>query len=78
MSFSSEFDNQLFECSLLLLSLLLNEYKLQKIDITDFKEHAINKISYIKDNFDIINNSLEKRNIESLINECIEITTNAH
>ena len=78
MSFSSEitnkeFDNQLFECSILIVSLLLNQYKVKEIDITDFKSHTTNKISYILNNIDIIKDNMEKRNIENLINECVAI-----
>lgn len=70
---NKEFDNQLFECSLLIISLLLNQYKAKAIDITDFKDHTANKISYILNNFDIIKDEKEKTNIEGLINECIAI-----
>lgn len=70
---NKEFDNQLFECSLLIISLLLNQYKAKAIDITDFKNHTTNKISYILNNFDIIKDQKEKNTIENLINECIEI-----
>jgi len=67
-------NNQLFECSLLVVSLLLKQYKAKAIDITDFRNHTTNKISYIQNNFDKIKDGMEKRNIENLINECIEIT----
>ena len=82
MSFSYEmnnkdFNNQLFECSLLVVSLLLKQYKAKAIDITDFQKHTTNKISYIRNNFDIIKDNTEKRVIENLINECIGII-NAH
>lgn len=67
---NKEFDDQIFECSLLIISLLLNQYKAKSISITDFKSHTANKISYILNNFDIIKDEKEKTNIKNLINEC--------
>ena len=80
MSFSyemtnKEFNNQLFECTILIVSLLLNQYKEKVIDITDFKTHTTSKISYILNNYDIIKDNIKKREIESLINECLEINS---
>lgn len=69
----NEIDNQLFECSLILISLLLNQYKAQTININDFKSHTKNKITYILNNIGIIKDNNQKRIIESLINECIII-----
>lgn len=82
MSFSYEFINkdynsQLFECSLLVVSILLKQYKANIINITDFKTHTKNKISYIFNNIDIIKDTMEKITIKNIINECIQIT-NAH
>lgn len=70
---NNEFDDQLFECTLLIVSLLLKQYKENAIDITDFKSHTTNKISYILNNYNDIKDNNKKRNIESLINECIAI-----
>ena len=64
----------LFECSLLFLTVLLNQYKAHSITVNDFRKHTINKINYIKDNFDIINDSKKRLTVENLINECNEIT----
>jgi len=79
MSFScdmtnKDFNNQLIECSILLVSLLLKQYKSKAIDITDFRDHTTNKISYILNNFDTIKDNMKKKSIEDLINECNEIT----
>ncbi len=72
---NEEFEKQLFECSLMLVSLLLVQYKRKTIDITDFKCHTANKINYILKNFDLIKDKSERRSIEKLINECNTITT---
>lgn len=71
---NEELRNQLFECSVLLVSLLLNQYKKNIINITDFKCHVTRKISYINDNIDIIKDEIKKKNIENLINECRNIS----
>lgn len=71
-----EFEKQLFECSLMLVSLLLMQYKKKSIDITDFKCHTTNKINYILKNFEIIKDNNQRRNIEELINECNAIANN--
>lgn len=68
-----DFDNQLFECSLLTVSLLLNQYKAKTINIIEFKKHTTNKINYILNNFQIIKDDTKKSSIENLINECIKI-----
>lgn len=71
---NEEFRDQLFECSVLLVSLLLNQYKKSIINITDFKCHTARKISYINDNLHIIKDDNKKKNIENLIDECRKIT----
>jgi primosomal protein N'' len=67
------FNDQLFECSFLLVSILLEEYKKNIIDITDFKAHTATKISYIKDNLKFIKEIDRKIVIENLVSECIAI-----
>jgi hypothetical protein len=81
MSFSYEmtnedFNNKLLECSVLVVLLLLKQYKANIIDKSDFRSHTTNKISYILNNFDNIIDNKEKRTIESLINECMDINNN--
>jgi len=70
---NKEFDNQLFECAVLVVSLLINQYKANAIDLTDFKSHTKNKINYILNNLDIIKDTTKKSSIESLISECNKI-----
>lgn len=67
---STIFNDQLFECSFLLVSILLEKYKKNIIDITDFKTHTANKISYIKDNLKFIKENDRKIAIENLVIEC--------
>lgn len=70
---NKDVSDMLFECSLLFITLLLNQYKAQAINISDFKNHTAKKINYIKSNFDIINDTKKRITIENLINECNEI-----
>lgn len=70
---NTEIRKQIIECSILIISLLLQKYKSKEIDIIDFKNHTISKINYIMDNFDVIKDTLEIEKVESLINECNEI-----
>lgn len=70
---NKDVSNMLFECSLLFITLLLNQYKSQAINIGDFRQHTLKKINYIKNNFDIVNDSNQRISIENLINECNEI-----
>lgn len=70
---NEDFRNQLFECSVLLVTLLLNQYKKSIINITDFKCHTARKISYINDNISIIKDDTQKKNIKNLIDECRKI-----
>jgi len=70
---NKDFNNKLFDCSLLVVSLLLKQYKANAIDITDFRSHTSVKINYIRTNLDTIKDSMKKRTIERLINECIRI-----
>ena len=68
-----DFDNQLFECCILTITILLDQYKDNTINITEFKNNTTNKINYILNNFGILKDSTKKRSIENLINECIKI-----
>lgn len=79
MKFSYNIDNndirdELLECSLLQISLLLKLYKENKIDLSTFKNHSYNKIAFIQNNFDTLNESAQKLNAEDIINECVEIS----
>jgi hypothetical protein len=72
---NTNFNCQLFECSFLIVSLLLEEYKKKMIDITDFKVNTEIKISYIQKNLEYIKEEDWKLFIENLINECVEINS---
>jgi hypothetical protein len=63
----------LFECSLLFITLLLNQYKAKAINKSDFANHTIKKINYIKNNFDIVHDKEKRLSVENLINECNDI-----
>ncbi len=67
------FNEDLFECSLLTLSLLLEVFKKNLIDITDFKSNTELKINYIQSNLEHINEIERRSFIECVIHECIEI-----
>ncbi|QNU65582.1 hypothetical protein EHE19_011665 [Ruminiclostridium herbifermentans] len=66
-------DDVLLECSYLLISILLKQYKENVIDLDCFKSNSINKIQYILNNFHKIQDESHKEKIKKLINECIEI-----
>ncbi len=66
-------NNQLYECSILLVSLLLDQYKSKAINLTDFRNHTTKKISYIVNNWDSLEGSIDKTTVEKLLNECNEI-----
>lgn len=72
-SANKEIGKQLLECSILIVSILLKQYKTKLINITDFKNHTVNKISYIVNNLDSIKDVSERRKVENLLNECQEI-----
>lgn len=69
----AEIEKQLFECSILAVSTLLDAYKKNKIDITNFRRHTARKISYIKKNILYVKDSKQKKEIENLIKECVEL-----
>lgn len=72
-SSDNDIRKQLLECSVLIISILVKQYKAKKIDTTDFNKHASNKISYIISNLEYIEDPSEKSKIESLLDECNEI-----
>ncbi len=67
------FNEDLFECSLLTIKLLLEVFKKELIDITDFRSNTELKISYIQNNLEHINEIERRSFIERVIHECIEI-----
>ncbi|WP_024831273.1 hypothetical protein [Ruminiclostridium josui] len=69
---SKTFNPQLFECSFITLKLLLEVFKKNLIDITDFKSNSELKISYIQSNLKHIQ-SERRSSIECVIHECMEI-----
>ena len=73
---STEIEDDLFECSFLLISILLKQYKENLIDLNRFKSNSISKIQYILDNIHKIQDESSKITINNLINECIEINNN--
>lgn len=72
---NQNFNDQLFECSFLIVSILLEKYKEKSIDITDFKNNTVTKISYIQNNLEHIKEIDNKLLIENVINECIDINS---
>ena len=73
---NTEIEDDLFECSFLLISILLKQYKENLIDLNRFKSNSISKIQYILDNIHKIQDESSKITINNLINECIEINNN--
>ncbi|PYG87412.1 hypothetical protein LY28_02080 [Ruminiclostridium sufflavum DSM 19573] len=69
--------DELFECSFLLLSILLQKYNEKEIDISTFKSHTQTKINYMLNNFHKINDGTQKTAVENLLSECTEIN-NTH
>jgi hypothetical protein len=69
------FDRQLFECCIIMVSILLKQYRNKMIDITDFKCHTANKIRYIFENMECETNIEKKKNIENLLKECNTINS---
>lgn len=73
---NKDFNSQLFECSFLILSLLLKQYKTNTISLDDFKNHIKHKLNYIQLNLAYVDNDLQKKEIEEIVNECIIISNN--
>lgn len=71
-------EDGLFECSFLLISILLKQYKENLIDLDSFKSNSQNKIQYILNNYHKVQDKAQKIIIKNLLNECIEINNNAH
>ncbi len=67
------YDKQLLECCIAMLSILLKQYRNKIINITDFKSHTANKIRYITENIDLETNFIKKKAIKNLVNECNSI-----
>jgi type II restriction/modification system DNA methylase subunit YeeA len=70
---NKDFNSQLFECSFLIVSLLLKQYKENSISKVDFINHTKHKLDYIQNNLVYIDDSMQKKDIENIINECIMI-----
>lgn len=68
------FDRQLFECCIMLVTILLKQYKNNTINIADFKCHTANKIRYIIKNMECETNIEKKKSIEQLVDECKAIS----
>lgn len=73
---NKDFNSQLFECSFLILSLLLKQYKTNTISLDDFKNHIKHKLNYIQLNLAYVDNDIQKKEIEEIVNECIIISNN--
>ncbi len=71
---NKDFNSQLFECSFLILSLLLKQYKTNTISLADFKNHIKHKLNYIQLNLAYVDNDIQKKEIEEIVNECIIIS----
>ena len=75
---STETEDVLFECSFLLISILLKQYKQNLIDLDCFKSNSTNKIQYILNNYHKLQDKAQKILIKNLLKECIELNNNAN
>lgn len=75
---SKDINDKLFECSFLLISLLLKQYKENAIDKITFINHSQKKIMYLLNNFDKVKDGTKKTTIKCIMNECLEINSNAN
>ncbi len=63
------FDKQLFECCVIMVSILIKQYNNKMINITDFKTHTANKVSYILKYINIETNTEKRNTAENLVKE---------
>lgn len=70
---NKEFDNQLFECSFLIVTMLLKQYKQNSISATEFKTHTKNKLKFLQSSLMTLEDGKMRKDIEQTINECITI-----
>ncbi len=72
---SNNIQKELFECCIVMVEILLKQYKNSSIDISDFRSHSLNKIKYIMENIDFETDIDKKNSIINLIDECNKITS---
>lgn len=70
---NTDLNDDMLECSLLLISILLKQYKENVIDVDCFKKHSEIKIKYILNNYQKITDTEQKELVKNLIKECIQI-----
>ncbi len=63
------FDKQLFECCVIMVSILIKQYDNKMINITDFITHTTNKISYILKYVNNETNTEKRITAENLLKE---------
>lgn len=70
---NEEFEKQLFECSFLIVSLLLKKYKENLISKEEFKLHTVHKIEFLQKNIESVTDSIQKQDVQNVISECLMI-----
>lgn len=70
---NTNFSSELFECSFLIVSLLLKQYNQNSISRNDFINHTKHKIEYINSNLKNVNDSNLLKNAQDLIDQCSQI-----
>ena len=71
-------EDDLLECSLLLISILLKQYKENLIDLNCFKSNTQIKLQYILKNYHKVQDEEKQISITKLLNECTEVNNNAN
>lgn len=71
-------EDDLLECSLLLISILLKQYKENLIDLNCFKSNTQIKLQYILKNYHKVQDEEKQISITNLLNECTEVNNNAN
>lgn len=71
-------EDDLLECSLLLISILLKQYKENLIDLNCFKSNTQIKLQYILKNYHKVQHKEKQISITNLLNECTEVNNNAN
>lgn len=70
---SNNISKELYECCVIMVEILLKQYKNNSINISDFRSHSLNKIKYIMENIDNETNIDKKKSVSNLLDECNEI-----
>ncbi len=62
-------EQQLMECCIMIVSLLIRQYRDNTINISDFKSHTTNKIRYILEHLEQEPDGVKKNSIQKLLDE---------